>query len=411
MQLAKTTPEQRAGIYEDVRSLIVPGFLAHPVTVGDARFVLRSIDRADWSLLEFRTKGLSEKEWRTWCVVSSIWMVNGSILDEDEDATYRLFESFVELPRAVIDTLYSVLNGLMRRVLAASEVVEAFLYESESRSLWRTQGTPLLERRRGHGPQRFYNPVFSLWIYYNQMEDQRESEEQAWIMTKFAVGPHAPKSIKKLNAQDKKREGDIKRRRESTQDRVYYEFIGLVAKKGEEEKASQRKFQEVIMAETEEELRESMRRWVAGEKDHHDGVVDNVKAKIKYEVESRREEARKRRAALDAALEEEGFTPSKPMLLAGEAGRQFLERMKARVPGAKTVVDDHTHNSAYQKYIEHNPEVGDLHVDDEGNIVALNPVTEEMLDVLRKPEKGSQESLQQQIESRKPTATFIEEDG
>lgn len=164
------------------------------------------------------------------------------------------------------------------------------------------------------------------------------------------------------------------------------------------------------MAETEEELRESMRRWVAGEKDDHDRVVDNVKAKIKYDVESRRDEARRRREALDAALEEEGITRSQPVMLSGDAGKKFLDRMRSRLPGAKTVVDDHTHNSAYRKYIEHNPEVGDLYVDEQtGEVVSRHPVTEDMLEVLRKPEPGSQETLQQKIEKRKPTATFIDD--
>lgn len=410
MELAKTTPEQRAEIYGDVRSLIVPGFLAHSVSIGSARFVLRSIDRADWNVLEYRTHGLTNKQWRSWCIATSIWMVNGSLVGEDEETTCRLYEALVGLPRAVIDMLYSVLNGLMRRVMGASDVVESYLYETESRALWRTHGTALLERHRGHSPQRFYNPVFSLWIYYNQMEDQREAEDQAWTMTKFAVGPHAPKGVKKLNAQDKKREADMKRRRESTQDRIYYEVKGLLSKKDDAEQTGNQPFQQVIMAETEEELRESMRRWVAGEADDHDRVVDNVKARIKYEVETRRAEARKRREALDAALEEEGFTRSQPMLLSGEAGKKFIERMRSRMPGAKTVVDDHTHNSAYKKYIEHNPDVGDLHVDEEGNIRSLRPVTEEMLDVLRKPDESGQETLQQKIEKRKPTATFVDDE-
>lgn len=411
MELAKTTPEQRAEIYEDVRTLVVPGFLAHPVSVGSARFVLRSIDRSDWEVLEYRTHGLNNKEWRSWCLATSIWMVNGSLIDDgDEETTCRLYETIVNLPQAVVDTLYSVLNGLMKRVMAASDVVEAFLYESESRFLWRTHGGHLLDRRRLHGPQRFYNPVFSLWIYYNQMEDQREADENSWTMAKFAVGPHAPKGVKKLNAQDKKREGDTKRRRESTQDRIYYEVKGLIAKKGEDKDTGHRPFQEVIMAETEEELRESMRRWVEGKKDHHDNVVDNVKARIKYERELREEEKKKRRAALDAALEEEGFKRNQLTPLAGKSGRDFLERMAARLPGAKTVVDDNTHNSAYEKYIKHNPEVGDLHVDEDGNIVSRSPVTEDMLEVLSKPDEAAAETLQQKIEKRRPTAEFVDEE-
>ena len=147
MQLARTTAEQRSEIYTDVRSLIVPGFLSHAVSIGRARFVLRSLDQADWLLLEYRTEGLTQKDWKAWCVATSIWMVNGSVLFEDETATYRLYETLKEMPSAALDKLYSALNGLMRRVNAASNIIEAFLYENESRSLWKTQGTALIERR------------------------------------------------------------------------------------------------------------------------------------------------------------------------------------------------------------------------------------------------------------------------
>ena len=67
MQLARTTPEQRVEMYEDVRSLIVPGFLAHSFSIGDARFAIRSLDRTDWTILRHRTHGLTEKRWRAWC--------------------------------------------------------------------------------------------------------------------------------------------------------------------------------------------------------------------------------------------------------------------------------------------------------------------------------------------------------
>jgi hypothetical protein len=408
MELAKTTPQQRAEIYEDVKQLLVPGFLAHGFSIGPARFVMRSIDREDWTLLQYRTNGLQEREWRAWCVATSIWMVNGSLLRGDENATYDLYGLFYGLPRGVLDTLYSILNGLMRRVIEASDRVEGYLYEEDSRTLWRTEGRAVQEHRQTRPVQRFHNPIISLWAYYNQMEDLREAQEHEWTLAKFAVSPHAPKSVKKLNAQDNKRVADMKRNREGVLDRVYYEAKGLLTRKGsEKEDTGNRPFQQVIMAETEEDLRESMRRWVAGIKDDHDSVVDNVKARIKHGVEQRKEDNRKRREALDRALEEEGFVRNQLTPLAGDAGRQFLERMQSRIPGAKRVYNDQTHNSAYQKYIENNPEIGDLHLDDEGNLVASSPVTEEMLEVLTKPDQ--QQTLQEQVQSRRPTATFSEE--
>jgi hypothetical protein len=409
MELAKTTSEQRSEIYDDVRTLLVPGFLSQAVSIGSARFVMRSIDQADWDLLQYRAWGLGEHDWRSWCVAMAIWMVNGSVVSNDEVATCRLFEAFVELPRDTLNMLYNLVTSLMRRVERAGDLLEGFLYEHESRSLWRTDGEGLRQRKATHAMQRFHNSVISLWIYYNQMEDRRESEDHDWVLTKFLVSPHAPKSVKKLNAQDKKRDADTRRRRERVQDRVYYEAKGLLSKKGEKDQTDNRPFQQVIMAETEEELRESMRRWVEGKKDDHDRVVDNAKAKIKYEVEKRKEDNVKRRGALDAALKEEGITRNQLVPLAGDAGKKFLERMQARFPGAKYVVDDHTHNSAYQKYIEKNPEVGDLHVDEEGNIKSLRPVTEDMVDVLRKPDQNARETLQDKISQRRPTATFVDD--
>lgn len=405
MELAKTTPEQRSEIYEDVRKLIVPGFLSHSFSLGEARFSIRSLDKMDWEILQHRTYGLTVKHWRAWCVASSVWMVNGSLCRDEEDVVYQLYEMFASLPMEALDTVYSILNGLMRRVQEASSRVEAYLYENESRHLWATEGPAVLHRSGHTGVRRYDNPVLSLWLYFNHLEDQREREEREWTMTKFMVGPHAPKGIKKLNAEDRKRSGDLSRRRESTQNQIYYEAIGLMDRKDpEKERETRARFSGVVMAETEEELRESMRRWVDGIKDDHDRVVDGVKSRIKFEVESRKEQNRKRREALDAALEEEGLTRSKFTPLVGEAGKKYIERMQERMPGASVVIDDHTHNSAYKKYIENNPEVGDMYVDEDGNLQSKTPVSEEMLEVLTKPEHGREGmSLQDQIQNRRPT--------
>lgn len=409
VELAPTTPEQRAEIYADVRSLIVPGFLAHHVAVGETRLCLRSLDAADWDLLRYRVHGLAGQRWKAWVVASSVWMVNGAVLLGSEEDVCALAQMCESLPKTVLDMLYSTVNGLMRRVLKGTEILEGFLYENESRQLWRTEG-PAIRDRRGRFAQRFYNPVISLWIYYNEMEDHRERDEHEWQIAKFVASPHAPKGVKKITAKDKQRLGDMMKRRQRVMDRAYYEAKGLVERRREgKPAASIRARDDVRMAETPEELREVMRRWVAGIKDDHDRVVDQAKARIKHEVESRRSEAAKRREALDRALEDEGFTRSQPLPLSGEAGKKFLERMRSRLPGASVVVDDHTHNRAYAKYIENNPEVGDLAVDDEGNLFSKSPVSAEMLDVLRKPDATERPTLQQQIERRKPTAELVDD--
>lgn len=412
MELVKTTAEQREGIYEDVRSLLVPGFLSQAVKIGDLRLSLRTLSEPDFFLLRNRAFGLEGKQQLSWGLAQAVWMVNGSLVENDEGALCELAEAFDNLPSVARDLLNRVFKSLMNRLIEANERIEAFLFENESRVLWKSQGAALTHQTPWLRYQKLHNPVISLWVYYNQMEDSRLSYEREWTFTKFVMAPHAPKAAKKMSGQDSKAEADLKRERQRTLDRVYYEAKGLLDREGKKtekgESAKERFKSDLIMAETEEELRESMRRWVEGIKDDHDHVVDNVKARIKHGVETRKKDREKQRAALDRALEEEGFSRNQLTPLAGEAGKKFLDRMRSKYPGASMVVDDNTHNSAYKKYIEKNPEVGDLHVDEEGNIVSLSPVNPDMLEMLKRPDDGGVPAaqgptLQDKITQRRPT--------
>jgi hypothetical protein len=189
-------------------------------------------------------------------------------------------------------------------------------------------------------------------------------------------------------------------------DRVHYEAIGAIPKPRTAEKRVRERFQDVIMAETPEELREDMRRWVAGIKDDHDRVVDRVKSRIRQEVEATRRAERERQESLTRMLEEEGVTRTQLVPLTGEAGQKFLERVRSRVPGLSRVHDDHGHNSAYDKYIGNNPAVGDLYVNEDGELASRSPVTPDMVNIMRRPEDSS---LQQRVENHRPVATFATE--
>lgn len=405
MQLPQTTPQQRHEIYEDVRKLLRPGFLAHRVEINGSHFVLRSLNEHDWIFLQYRTTMDSVLEWKRWAVATSIWMVNGQIILNDEGCLHRMYEMCRMLPGNVLQDLYSVLNALMRRVREATDRVEGFLYEDESRYMWRSEGERLVADGRLGLAQMGLNPVQKLWSYFNRVEDQSKQEQDSWEIAKFLIGPHVPKGIKKINAKDKQQRAEVKRKRLQVRDRIYYEATGVIPKKKDKD-ARKARFGDwqVRMAETDEELQDEMRRWVAGIKDPHDQAVDFVKSKIKKEVEERKSKAKAQQEALARAMEQEGVGKSQLVPMTGPAAREFIERVKARMPGVSKVIDDHTHNSAYEKYIKNNPEVGDLRVDDDGNIVGEVPIDpKEMLEMLRKPEEGEKRSLQEEIEARRPT--------
>ena len=412
MRLHRTTPEQRANIYGDVRELIMPGFLAHPVSINGARFVLRTLDASEWHLLRYRTHGAKIQEFKAWAIAVSIWMVEGVVVSSDEDNLYDLSQLCLSLPTSILEDLFGILGGLRRRMSTAAERAEAFCYESESRNLWRSEGGSFFNPSNHRGGSRPRNPIATLWVYFNQAEDEWEEKTYAWDLAKFIAGPHVPKGIKKLDSKDKKHAADLRDRRQRIMDRVYYEAKGIVRKQKDLPLQRKGTFLEYREAHTEEELQDEMKRWVAGIKDEHDLVIDDVKARIKYERETRKQQEMERQAALASALEEEGITKSQLVPLVGEAGQKFLERMRSRLPGSK-VMTDNTHNRAYEKYIKNNPEVGNLRVTDDGRLVQSGGTPDPRLfELLRQPEPGEDpSSLQQRVQSRRPTASFEDDEG
>jgi len=411
--LPQTTAEQRASIYQNVRALLNPGFLGHVVVVNGTRLALRSLNENDWTLLKYRVDERSPVNWKRWAVATSIWMVEGQIVVGDEGVLYRVYQMCSSLPYGVLDDLYNVLSALMRNVREATERAEAFLYEDESRYLWKSEGSRLV----GSGQMGIggigLNAVQKLWLYYNRLEDDGVKQRQDWELAKFVAGPHVPKGIKKINAKDKQTLAEMKRRRQGVLDRVYYEAQGILSKKKDSGKVSKRSYEgwKVQIAETEEELQDEMRRWVAGIKDPHDNVIDYVKSKIKTEKETAAAKGRAQQAALQKALEEEGITKPQLIPMTGRAAQNFLDRVRARVPGTSKVTSDSSHNSAYEKYIKNNPQVGLLSVDEEGNIVSSEPVNpEEALEVLRRPDEGEPNDLQSLIANRRPSLDSFEEE-
>ena len=406
MKLPRTTPEQRQELYKDVRSLIWPGFIAQTVSVNGVGLALRTLSADDIDLLRWRVpaKTFTIHEWKAWSVAMSAWMVDGQVVLGDSDALYRLYQMFKGLPLIALDTLYGIWTTLMKRLDLSSDQAEAFLYEQESRYIWKADGS-FMGSRRVYGTEPLpLNPIQRLWAYYNQMEDEREQDAHDWEMSRFVVGPHAPKGIKKLQSKDAQHQSDMKRKRQAVMDRCYYETQGIIPSR-KDKKRIKGPWQDIRTAETEEELQEEMGNWVKGVKDDHDRVVDGIKARIRHGVEGRRKHEEERSRALQQALDEEGLTEKNQLTpLSGEKGQEFLDRMRTKIGGTKFVFDDHTHNSAYDKYIRNNPEVGNLRVDEEGNITSTSnlPVTEDMLQMLTQPDENEKSELQKEVENRRP---------
>ncbi len=153
-----------------------------------------------------------------------------------------------------------------------------------------------------------------------------------------------------------------------------------------------------------------MRAWVAGEKDNHDRVVDAIKAKIRYERETEKAEQEQHRAELARIMEEEGISGAALRPVSQDDAQELLDRLHSRShnPGARRVFDDGGHNSAYDKYIKNNPDVGVLRVDEDGKLVAGEGMDETTRETLMgmlsgKPEKRD---LTSEVRSRQPQLKY-----
>ena len=143
--------------------------------------------------------------------------------------------------------------------------------------------------------------------------------------------------------------------------------------------------------------------WVSGKKDYHDNAIDIVKAKIKGEVEGRRQAEEDRIASIQHALEEEGIDEPAFAPLMGEAAEAVKRRMVSK--RVATVVYDDKHNSAYDKYIKNNPDVGVLDVDEHGDIQSSAEMTQsaqELLGLLVNPAEDTNQTgeLDKQVQAR-----------
>jgi hypothetical protein len=403
MELRKTSAVLRASIYEDVRELLHPGFLTHRVTVNKCPMSMRTLTEDDLFLIRHRAGENYGKDWQYWIIATSIWMIEGQVVFADPGMQYTVYDRIKSLPRMFREDLFSVFAALMSRSRTAVERLSGFLYEDESRYLWTTEGKRMFDRPPFQGaPVLGLNAVQKTWVAYNKYEDKRLERKYWWGLSKFMVQPHAPKGIQKLTSSEQKDDEREEHRRHRVMDLEYWKAQGV--KIGDESKARILKSHTgVTKAETEEDLNQEMADWVSGKKDFHDNAVDFVKAKIKGEVEGRRVDEETRIASIQHALEEEGIDEPAFAPLMGEAAEAVKRRMVSK--RVATVVYDDKHNSAYDKYIKNNPDVGVLGVDEHGNIRSSAEVTQnaqELLGLLVKPDEDKNQTgeLDAQVRGR-----------
>lgn len=386
--LPPSSPEDRTGLYEDIRALLSPGFLAEAVEYEGHSFVLRTLTAEEIIHLRWRVRR-SDPDYvqKAWMIASSVWMVGGQIIDGEQGVLLELVQMFERMDGAAREVFFQAFLQLRRRVQVSLTRSEAFLYETESRYLWAGQGAHIQTRGTQNGIQH-------LWVYYNVLEDRREHNQHLWALTKFIAGTQAPKGIQKLNTRDKKHEKTLEKKRQRVCDQMFYTANNIEFPKAQ---ASDLPWLVINPLESEEDLQREFGNWVSGKKDTHDQIVDFVKNKIRQEAVQQQLYEEKRAKELQTFVEADDSARTLRPVDPATAAKLMAPRPK------QVHLDTHKHNSARDKYIFGTYDSGQMQVDESGRASLKGHVDPKALAALRNELAGH---APEEAEERWPRPTI-----
>lgn len=376
-------------MYADLCELLAPGFLSASIDLEGHRYSLRSLSQND---LFFLRKYVNDNDpsWRLHLISHSIWMVDGVPLLEDATLAHRVvYDHLKNSSRVLTRAMMGTVLGFFSRMREANQYLEAYLYEEDSRRMWGGLGHgahPLWVKSSIPGTDKLgLNSLQSAWISWNQSVDVREEQEYLWSNTKVMVSLQSHKAYESLTSKDKARDDREEARRQTAKEKAYQRFLHGDAENLEESESAR-----ATRTLTNEELEEEMRRWISGDMDRHDLIVESYKNRIRQEQEERErqkeelmQELRSRRES-----EEEALGTPKPTLTA-VSPEQIAEMFKGAKSGAKFITEADPVSRTFNRYLRNPVNPGNLSVDSLGHIVEAAPVIKEPV------------SLNDQIASRK----------
>lgn len=371
--LPSTTPAQRREMYGDLIELVSVGFLSAPVLLADALpLSLRTLSEGDFHLLRQRTMFAAEQDFRRWMVATATWMVEGQVLLSDPNAALVCYKGFQALRPPQLDRLFFLLTSLLARQNNSLDLMEAFVLEPVSRILWRQTGGVYPSSSYSGMPSSNLgmNLAQKIWLAHNRMEDLREQIEHDWAHAKLVASAMSPKGIEQLNAKEAALREAEKTRKQELLDRAYYKWIGYLREDGTTAYSHTQTFKH---ASTPDELAEEMRKWVAGERDFHDQVVEGYKQSVLDAYEREMEGRRQRVAEVQQNLEDDGEDPE-AIKLVGYTLDQLRDRIQ---PAVHKTVYESPKGATYlhDRYLAQAPSAGVLAVQD-GKLVVKETAPE-----------------------------------
>lgn len=338
---------ERHALYADLEEFITPGFVSQRVSVAGVHLGMRTLFPGEMFVLRHRLSAdPTPRAWQEWAVASSVWMIDGQVVLGDANAAVRVRESLLGFPKSALEMLFSVFTSLHNRVRKALSRLEAYCYEDFARTNWRMVGRQSPARLEIAGVPGVtalgMNHVQRLWMAYNLAEDDRQAWNLEWAAAKLVASATSPKGVKKLSQRDESERKVEEERRKAVIARTYYESTG--------KSVGETNGMVVSRSVSPEELVDEMNRWVQGERDLHDQVIEAYKNTIRAQHEAERarhEERMQKVATLQAEVEAIGG-PS----IVGYTAEQLRElRGESRPRRGTTVVASEGATRVFEKFV------------------------------------------------------------
>ena len=261
--------------YKDLEDLLYLGFIPHKARICGVDFVFKTV-----SELEYRKTSLMSGvagdplynfKFHHNYLYHSLYMVNGvNILDKRDELYSELIDISKSFPSSLIKQIFDILDKLAARLNKCVGLVEAYSYESISRYNWLGKRNTILNSYMHTGIKGTeslgLNQFQKYWSVLNIREDEKEAFDDNYSLAKFVASFTDPKSVRKMDAQDKaKKEEEVKKR----------ERVKLI---GSEEEEKLRHLdptasREGIVTELEKQMR--------GEKDAHDKAIEDHERRLR----------------------------------------------------------------------------------------------------------------------------------
>jgi len=260
--------------YRGIRALISEGGLFRRVSLKRDNFVITLknplLSDLNW-VFDFSPFDLTLRE----CAFVAVccFSVNGYRVKKKHNADIANYFHEKYSP-IVIRYLSRICSTLLDESREAHRYLEAFSYEYESRSIWRAwKANAQLGFKAFDGD--VLNDTQASWVAINQMEDEKSKNRVLWEQALLVTSSMNPKGAQEVRKNwDKNDELDEQYRARVCE----LARQGIFDTEGERESLRRKK-------DSYDDLKEEMRRWMAGEEDDHDRAVREYKEFMYKQIE------------------------------------------------------------------------------------------------------------------------------